>query len=65
MTIVYEISGKVRTIQEKDPKVARLLKETLEKLGFKAEIIGGADFTSNEHIESVVCPDRYCATTQY
>ena len=40
MTIVYEISGKVRTIQEKDPKVARLLKETLEKLGFKAEVLG-------------------------
>ena len=39
MTIVYEISGKVMTIQEKDPQVARLIKETLEKLGFKAEVL--------------------------
>ena len=47
MTIIYagERKGKtfVRTITEKDPKVARLLKETLEKLGFKASIIGGAE----------------------
>ena len=43
MTIVYELKGQVRTITEKDPKVARLLKETLEKLGFKASIIGGAE----------------------
>ena len=44
MTIIYtgERKGKpfVRTIREPDPKVAELLKATLEKLGFKAEIIG-------------------------
>ena len=39
MTIVYEVKGQIHTIREPDPKVAELLKATLEKLGFKAEIL--------------------------